>query len=150
MQNIICWLLPNQIIMYFYVCFLSIVVICIDNCKWLCKELSCADNSMAGSPWFGSVCRFHKAFRKLLHFLICIRNFCDLLYSCTNGAFKFFFQILTDNKYNFIEASLQCVSDGIIHNDLTIWSNWCKLLDSISKSASNSGCHNYKSCFFHR
>ena len=47
MQNIICWLLPNQIIMYFYVCFLSIIVICIDNCKWLCKELSCADNSMA-------------------------------------------------------------------------------------------------------
>ncbi len=64
-------------------------------------------------------------------------------------SLKSYLQIFTDDKYYFVEACLQCIMDGIIHNDLTLWSYWCKLLDSFSKSAADSGCHNHKCCFFH-
>ena len=150
MKDIILWLILNQIIMNLYISFLAIVIVCIDNCKWLGQELSRTDDCVSGSPWFGSVCRLGETFRKLLHLLICICYFRDLGYAGTDGALKFFLKILADDKYDFVKSCFQCISDGIIHDDLTVWSNWCKLFNSISKAASNSGSHNYKGCFFHR
>ena len=44
----------------------------------------------------------------------------------------------------------EIIMDRIIHNNLSTWSHRCKLLDSFSKTTSDSCRHNYKCCFLHK
>ena len=149
MKDSIFRLLLNQIIMNLDISLFAIVVICIDYHKRLIKNGFGGEYSLTGSPRFCTVCRFFKSFRKVIQRLECIGNFCDFLNSLSDHTAEFFLQILADNKYNLVKSSLQCIMDRIIHNDLSIRSYWCKLFDSFSKTAANSGCHDYKCGFFH-
>ena len=145
----IFWLFLYQIIMDFDICFLTVIIICINYHEWLVKNCLCSKDCLPCSPWFCTVCRFLKSFWKIIQGLECVCNFCNFLDPLTDHAAEFFFQVLADDKYNFIKTSFQCIMNGVIHNDLTIWSYWCKLFDSFSKATSDSGCHDYKCSFFH-
>ena len=150
MEDSIIRLLLGQIVMYFYISFFSIVIIGIDNHKRLIQNSVCSKNSLAGSPRFCTVCRFCESFRKIFQSLECIFYFCDLFDSFSNYATELFFKVLTDDKYNFIESCFQRIMDRVVHNDLSIRSYRCKLFNSFSKAASNSGSHDDKCCLFHK
>ena len=135
--------------MYFNICFFSIVVICIDYSEWLGKDFLCCQYSVTCSPWFGTVCRFLKVSWKIVDLLECVSNFCDLLDTVANDSAEFVLNIFTDDKYHFVESCFQCIMDGIVHDDLALRSYRCELLDTFSKTASNSCCHDYQCCLLH-
>ena len=49
MHRAILWVILHKIVVNFYVGFFSIVVICIDNSKWLGKDFLCCQYGMSGS-----------------------------------------------------------------------------------------------------
>ena len=150
MENSIVRLFLDQIIMDFHIGFLTIIIIRINYHKRLIQNSFCCKYSLTGSPRFGTVCRFLKSSRKIFQRLKCIFYLRDLFDPLPDYTAELLFQIFTNDKYNFIKPCLQSIMNGIIHNDLTIWSYWCKLFDSFSKTASNSGSHNNKCCLFHK
>ena len=150
MEFSILWLFLHKIIMHLHISFFSIIIICIDNNKWLIQNLLCSKYSLSGSPGFRAVSRFRKSLRqiiKLLEYIFYFRNFLNTL---ADHSAKLFFQIFTDNKHYFVKSGFQRIVDGIIHNNLSTWSHRCKLLDSFSKTTSDSCRHNYKCCFLHK
>ena len=150
MEFSILWLFLHKIIMHLHISFFSIIIICIDNNKRLIQNLLCRKYSLSGSPGFRAVSRFRKSLRqiiKLLEYIFYFRNFLNTL---ADHSAKLFFQIFTDNKHYFIKSGFQRIVDGIIHNNLSTWSHRCKLLDSFSKTTSDSCRHNYKCCFLHK
>ena len=146
----VLWIFLHKIIMYLHISFFSIIIICIDNNKRLIQNLLCRKYSLSGSPGFRAVSRFRKSLRqiiKLLEYIFYFRNFLNTL---ADHSAKLFFQIFTDNKHYFVKSGFQRIVDGIIHNNLSTWSHRCKLLDSFSKTTSDSCRHNYKCCFLHK
>jgi release factor glutamine methyltransferase len=140
----------HKIIMHLHISFFPIIIICIDNNKWLIQNLLCGKYSLSGSPGFRAVSRFRKSLRqiiKLLEYIFYFRNFLNTL---ADHSAKLFFQIFTDNKHYFVKSGFQRIVDGIIHNNLSTCSHRCKLLDSFSKTTSDSCRHNYKCCFLHK
>ena len=135
--------------MHLYVGFFSVVVICIDNSEWLGKDFLCCQYSVSGSPWLGTVRRFCKIARKIVDLLECISNFCNVGDTVSDHFFEFIFKVFADDKYDLVESCLQCIMDGIVHNDLALRAYRCKLLDSFSKTAADTGCHDHQCCLFH-
>ena len=149
MHRAILRMILYQIVVNFYVGLFSIVVICIDNSEWLGKDFLCCQYGMSGSPWLGTVCRFPEISRKIIDLLECISNLCNLGDTVSDHSFELILKVFTDNKYNLVESCLQCIMDRIVHNDLTLRSYRCKLLDTFSKTASDSRRHDYQCCLFH-
>ena len=149
MHRAILRMILYKIIMYFNICFFSIVVICIDYSKWLGKNFLRCQYSVSCSPWLCTVCRFPEISRKIIDLLECISNFCDLFDTVADDSAELILNIFTDDKYNFVESCFQCIMDGIIHNDLTLRSYRCKLLDTFSKTTSDSCRHDYQCCLLH-
>ena len=73
-----------------------------------------------------------------------VNSYENLILLCANC------HTLADNKYNLVKSSFDCIMNGIIHNNLSTCSHRCKLLDSFSKTTSDSCRHNYKCCFLHK
>ena len=65
MKKSILRLLLHQIVMYFYICFFSIIIICINYHKRLGQNILCRKNCLTCSPWLCSVSRLLKAVRKI-------------------------------------------------------------------------------------
>ena len=56
MKRAILRMILYQIVVNFYVGLFSIVVICIDNCKWLMQNFFTSKNSLSCSPRFSTSC----------------------------------------------------------------------------------------------
>ena len=134
MKRAILRMILYKIIMYFNICFFSIVVICIDYSKWLGKNLLRCQYSVSCSPWFGTPCRNFKTIRKICKILIYIFHFNLIADTITDYRTEFFFNIFSDNKYNLVKSCFFCIINRIIHDDLSIWRHLCKLFDTCSKS----------------
>lgn len=66
-------ILGNQEIMKLYKCFFSIIIICINNHKWLFYHILASQNCLPGSP------RFHASFRKQIAFWQIFQLLIDIL-----------------------------------------------------------------------
>ena len=129
-----------------YKCFFSIIIICIDNNKWLFDNIFAYQNCLSCSPRFASVRRFLDAFRKVIQLLISI---CEFYIQSIANSFDTFsdcimervFDIFTDDKYYFIESGLDRIMDRIIHNDLPIRPYWFQLFNSTTKTRTHSRGH---------
>ena len=73
-----CRMLFYKIVMYFYKCFFSIVIVCIDDCKGFFDNILAGKDRLTGSPGFGSSFRLGKAGRKFIYLLKCIGSLYDL------------------------------------------------------------------------
>ena len=142
-------LLAHKIIMYFYICFFSVIIICVDYCKRLVENFFCCQNCMTGSPRFCTSVRNRKSLRNIFHILERICHFCDLLDSFSDHFTELLLNILADNENNFVKTCLQSITNRIIHDDFTFWTYRCKLLDPLSETGSHSRSHDNKCCFFH-
>ena len=142
-------MLLYKVVVQFYERIFSVIVISIDNSKRLFYKTFAGKNGLAGSPRFGTAFRFCKACRQIIELLECIFHLCDFADAVADDFLEIFLQILADDEDYFVEAGFQCIVDGIIHDDLPVWSYWLKLFDSLSKSAADSGCHDHKCCFLH-
>ena len=49
-----------------------------------------------------------------------MKRFTDRFHAVTDPFTEIFFNILSNHKNNLIETSLDCIMDGIIHNDLIV------------------------------
>ena len=67
-------ILGTQEIMKLYKCFFSIIIICINNHKWLFDHTLASQNCLSSSPWFHAPCRDFISIRQVFQFLI------DILY----------------------------------------------------------------------
>ena len=125
--------------------FLSIVIICIyDNERGL-DDILCCKDCLPRPP------RLCTSFRQSS------RNVVDILESVvysyvvrganggnatTNDLFELLLDILTDDKYHMIEACFDCIMDGIVHDDVIRSIHRFQLLNTRSKSAADTSCHN--------
>ena len=128
--------------MDFDICFLTVIIICINYHEWLVKNCLCSKDCLPCSPWFCTVCRFLKSFREIIQRLEYIFHITDFLDTVSDNSTEIFLQVFSDNENNFIKTCLYCIMNGIIHNDLAGRSYRLQLLDSSSETASNSSCHN--------
>ena len=116
MEFSVLWLFLHKIIMHLHISFFSIIIICIDNNKWLIQNLLCSKYSLSGSP------RLCTTFRQSS------RNVVDILESVVysyvvrgaNGGnaiadnlFEFLLNILTYNKYYMIETSFNRIMNRV-------------------------------------
>ena len=129
--------------------FFSIIIIRIDHQKWLFDQSADAQNRLSSSPRFFPVCRDTESLRYIRKLLECVCHRRNLLNPVPDHFFEVLLQIMTDHKDNPVKSSFQRVMDGVIHNDLPIRTHWLQLFDPSAKTASDSGCHNDKCCFFH-
>ena len=87
----------------------------------------------------------------LAEFLECIIHgyiiYCtDSFNTLTDHLFELFLDILTDNKYYMVEASLNCIMNRVIHDNMVRNINWLQLLDFRSKSTTDTSRNNKLCC----
>ena len=131
-----------QIIIDYFKCMTSIIIICIDNSKWPVDLINAAEDCMSGSPRFHSAFRNFKTFRNVVDILKYIRNlhiFCHTVSYCFSETVFIFFLY---NKNNLLKSGSFCIKQGKIHNDVSLFINWIDLFKS-AITASHSCCHNY-------
>ena len=109
MKRAILRMILYKIIMYFNICFFSIVVICIDNCKWLMQNFFTGKNSMSCSPWFYSAFRQGESFRNILKLLKNISDFHKSFSSLADGFTENLFVLTFNNKDNLFKACTDSV-----------------------------------------
>ena len=56
-------------------CMTSIIIVCIDNCKWSVDHIDTAHDRMTCAPWFHTSFRNLKAFRNIIQILMDIHDF---------------------------------------------------------------------------
>ena len=81
-----------------------------------------AQKILAGSPGLRPVCGLCKAARKIIQLLISICHISNLLIRLPMTSFEILLKILSDDENDPVKTSLQCVLDGVIHDDLSIGS----------------------------
>jgi len=106
MQQVILTVLLYQEIMHFFKTFFSIVIVCIDDSKRCVDHALAAQKSLAGAPWFGAAVRNGKSVRQSGQILKGIRSVCDFRDAIPDDASEVLFDILADDKYDFIESCL--------------------------------------------
>ena len=139
--------LGNQIIMQLHKTFFAVIIIGIDNRKGLMDNVLTCQNRLAGSPGLRPVCGLCKAARKIIQLLISICHISNLLDPITDDFLEILLKILADDENDPVKTSLQCVLDGVIHDDLSIGSHRLQLLDAAAKTAADTSRHNCKCCF---
>ncbi len=124
----------NEIIVHLNKGFFSIIIVGIDNKKRFLDQIAANHDGMSRSPGFFALRRAAKAGRQLVKLLEGIFHLAKSLHATADNLLKISLQILSDDKYNFIKARLQGIVNGIINNNLTVWSNRCQLLDALTET----------------
>ena len=124
--------------------FFAIVIICIDhNERGIDYFLRCK-HGLSSSPRLCTSFRqssrnIVNVLKSVIHSYIMSRaNSCDTI---TDDLFEFLLDILTDNKYYMVEASLNCIMNGIIHDGMSSIIHWLQLLNSCSETATDTSSH---------
>ena len=120
--------------MNLYKCFLAVVIVCIDNNKGLVYYVLAAEYCLTGAPWLCSAFGNGKAVREVVKLLKCIFNLAYFLYSVAYNRLEILLKVVSYNKYNLVEACLQGIMYGIIHNNFTIRSYRLQLLDTAAEA----------------
>ena len=101
----------NQKIMQLNKCFLSIIVVCIDNHKRLFHDILTSQNRLSCTPRFHTPHWDFIPFWQILQFLINILDRHDLRQSIPDHFFKFFFNRLADHKNYLCKSCFFCIID---------------------------------------
>ena len=124
----------------------SIIVIRIDHAEWFIDSTSAREDRLSCPPWFPAACRYFISVRKVI---LLLKNVCHISIGCDPVADHFseiFLQISSYHKNDPVESRFQRVIDGIIHDDLSGRPERGQLFDPLSKTASNAGRHDHKTC----
>ena len=123
---------------------LTIVIICINHNKRGINHIFRRKHSLTGSP---RLCpTFWHSSRNIVNILESIVNSyimrgANRVNTITDNLFELFLDILADDKYHMIKSCFDCIMDGIVHNDMVSIINRLQLLNSRSKSAADTSCH---------
>ena len=134
----------HQILMDGLEAFLAIVIISIDDDKRSLDDLLRYKHSLTGSP---RLCpAFWQSSRDIIDILESIVN--SYIMRRANGGnaiaddfFELLLDILADDKYYMIETCLNCIMDGIIHDNVIGSVYRFQLFNSCSEATADSGCH---------
>ena len=121
----------------------SIIIVRIDDDKWLMDHLLRAQNRLARSPWFRPVCGLLISSRKIGKFLIRVLYRGNLLDPSPYDLLKVLLQVLPDDEHDLVKSGLQRVMNRIVHDNLTTGSYRLQLLDSAAEPASDACRHNH-------
>src|SRR5699024_2805366 len=126
----------HQILMNRLEAFLSIVIICIDHNERSINHIFRCKDGLASPP------RLSPAFRQSPRAVVDILE--SVVHSYTirsanrgnafsDDFFELLLDILSDDKYHKIEASLDCIMNRVIHDNMVRSIYRLQLLDSCSK-----------------
>ena len=124
--------------------FFAIVIICIDDDERGLDDLLRCKHGLTSSPRLCTA--FRQSPRNIVNVLESIihrhiMGSADSFDTLTDNLFELLLDILTDDKYHMVEASLKRIMDGIIHDNMPRIIHRLQLFDSRSEAAANTSCH---------
>ena len=123
----------------------SVVVIGVDYDEGFPNQIFGRQHRLSGAPRFGAA--FRQLSRDIADILEGVVHFhaalsADGFDSVSDNFSEIRFDILSDDKNNFVKAGFDGIVDGIIHNDVATVIHRFQLLDSTAKARSDPGGHN--------
>ena len=123
-------------------CMTSIIIVCIDNCKWSVDHIDTAHDRMTCAPWFHTSFRNLIAFRKIVQILEYKDYLCMLAHAVADGCTEICLVFFLYDKYNFFKSCLERIIDRKIDNNISLFIYRVDLFET-AVSASHTCCHYY-------
>lgn len=125
----------------------AVVVIGVDHDEGFPNQIFGRQHRLSGAPGFGAA--FRQLSRDIADILEGVVHFhaalsADGFDSVSDNFSEIRFDILSDDKNNFVKAGFDGIVDGIIHNDVAVGIYRFQLFNAAPEARTDTRRHNYE------
>ena len=127
--------------------FLAVVVVRVDDHEGLVQQALAGQNRLAGAPGLGAVCGQRHACGQIFLLLVGVGDLHTQTGAGGGNAVADRFaeglgNVVPDDKDHLVEACLNGVVNGIVHDNLAVQAHGLQLLDAAAETAADARRHN--------